>query len=409
MIRKMIQKSASFMAAVMVIAGIYSAAAAPVSAASADGSPAAAAADAASEDISEDTSDDNSSEDAAEEDASEDMTDEEEAVAPADVRSLLEEKIRELADEYGLMASGTKSFQAEMDYSVFIYPEEIAETDEGIVFADIYDYDGDSLPELLLLRRMTGYVNYEKGGMIFGVERHEYLFEMYDYSVQEEDCMLKARFVAGVTDIMDLFMHHSNVTVFRGQKDGQTYIYLETNRHSQDHPEDISLICLRYANGRFTDCSGLRYGALFFGDKNIQCLKLGSAEAFGILSYPGSIRSPLWEVTAAVDSYEDVSFKTALRTGLADLGLRLRTTRNDIIKNYSREKDGDNGLSAEDYIAGVPALECYDAAEGELTPLCFISICLGHEKVEKDFVPLVMKRTVYTEDPQGTVRTVYSE
>ena len=406
MFKKMIRRSASFMAAVMVIAGIFSASSMPVSASSAEGSAAAAAADAVSEDTAPG---DNSSEDATEEDTSEDMTSDEEAEELPDFQVLYEEKIRELGEEYGFVASGTKSFQAEMDYGDYVYPEEIEETDQGIVFADIYDYDGDSIPELLILRRHKGYVNFERTGMISAIERHEYLFEMYDYSIQEEDCMLTARFVAGVSDIMDVFMHHANVTVFRGQKDDKTYIFLETNRHSQDHPEDNSLIRLRYDNRRFTDCSGLRYGALFFGDKNVQCLKLGSAEAYGLLGYPGSARSPLWEVQAAADSYDDVSFKTALRTGLSEYGLKLRTTRNDIVKGYSRDKDGQNNLSAEDYIAEVPALECYEASEGELTPLCFLAICLGHGPVDKGFEPLKIKRVIYTGDPQGTERTVFTE
>ena len=303
-------------------------------------------------------------------------------------REQLEKKAQELGEQYGYMSLGTEHFYAGNNMMDIVFPEEIAEHEEGILFSDLYDYDNDGTPELLVFRRQKGYVNFEhQGGFVSGLERSEYLFEMYEY-FEEGYCRVSSRFVVGAVDLFNLFTSHTSMTVFRRELDGRTELFMETTMSGQDHPEDFCLVRIRYENGKFCDFSGIRYGALFFGGNNVRCMESKSIEAFETLSYSGSADERLWELKASADSYDE-SVRNALKESLEKYGLTLITVRNDV-----------DAKEAEEY----SALECYGTENGSLTPLAFTYLHRAPAENKEGYTSLKLSRSINTADPDGADR-----
>ncbi|MDO5131932.1 MAG: hypothetical protein Q4D81_02985 [Eubacteriales bacterium] len=317
----------------------------------------------------------------------------------------LAEKLVELGKRYGYMSVGTARFSAENDRAEVLFPEEAAQHDQGILFSDLYDYDGDGSPELLLFRRQKGYVNYEhEEGFMSCLERSEYLFEMYEY-YESGGCGVSGRFVVGAVDAYTIFSDHTSMTVFRKDQDGRTELFMETTMSGQDHPEDICLVKLRYESGRFCDYSAIRYGAINFGENSVRYMESKSIEAFEALSYSGSANDRLWDIKASADDYDEAFTKT-LETGLADFGLTLRTTRREAQLEHNKMYSGNEGLEEEEALWEYSALDCYGTGSGELTPLAFTFLHRDLLTNRKSSYSLKLNRTIYTEDPDGTERPV---
>ena len=347
------------------------------------------------------------------------------------------DQILALGGDYGFMSTGTTDVKAKIkEYQVdYIWPEEIVRNSEGILFTDIHDYDADGENELLILRRQKGCINIDHSGRVSAQEQHEYIFEMYEYSDKTNSPYLASRFVAGVFDDYDLFTNVVSTAVFRRDGEGKPDIFMETYKRMQDHPQNISLIRLRYDAGYFVDYSGFRYGCIFWGDNCVQFQKFKTPAAFDFLSYPVRTDDSI-ELVAAADMGKDEAVTAALEEGLAEYGLTLRRTEeaaaggtaredqktgngdeNTVIDaennndtNTTDKKDtNDSNIKDIDALMDLSALGGYDSAEGTLTALGYISahgVSIGSEE---GYDNVKLNCFSYTADPQGTDRGVLGE
>ena len=315
----------------------------------------------------------------------------------------LVEKVLKLENEYGVMSVGAKAFHAREDILDLTFPEEITAHDQGILFSDIYDYDGDDIPELLILRRQEGTVKLEYSpGNVDELDRSEYIFEMYEYS-ETGDCSLSSQFLVGVTDLFNAFISHTSMSVFRKETGGKTDIFLETTKSGQDHPEDISLLRLRYENDEFCDSDAIRYGELFFGENSVLYMEPKTIEAFGILSNSGSVNEKYWDIKKTADTYDD-SFKDSLRKGLEEFGLTLNTTRHEMEMAFYKEHSVDEDPDAAEALFEHPALDCYGTEDGTLTPLAFTYLYRGYGyRVEAIQIQLLPKGSA----PSGSTENAF--
>lgn len=318
----------------------------------------------------------------------------------------LVEKALTLEDEYGVMSVGAKAFNAKEGILDLTFPEEITAHDQGIFFSDIYDYDGDEIPELLIFRRQEGTVELEySSGNVDELDRSEYIFEMYEYS-ETGDCLLSSQFLVGVTDHFNAFISSTSMSVFRNEMGEKTDIFLETTISGQDHPEDISLLRFRYENDEFCDYDAIRYGALFVGENCVLYMEPKTTEAFGILSKSGSVNEKYWDIKKSADTYDD-SFKETLRNGLDEFGLTLNTTRHDMERAFFKEHSVDEDPDAAEALFEHSALDCYGTENGTLTPLAFTYLYRGYGYRVEGFTYLKLGRFIYTDDPQGTERPIF--
>ena len=339
----------------------------------------------------------------------------------ADTADAFADQILELGKEYGYMAAGTAELQVKNgDRSAyFLWPEEISGHSDGILFTDVHDYDGDGQDELLVLRRQRGLVNVKPGNWVNAQERSDYIFEMYEYSEEKKESALSGSFVAGVFDEFNLFMAQNGVSIFRRDNDGKSEIFLETYKEEQDHPHVICLMRLGYNGQYFDNNSGFRYGALFWGDQNVQFQQFKTLEAYGLLSSNSDMKDAV-EVIAAADKEADEAVSSALEKGLADLGLARLDAKDGKADDSKAEADKSDDSKADadkakedkaedktdiDALMEHSGLGGYKAAEGTLTPLGYIGCRLNsNKKADEGYTSVKMERISYTEDPAGADR-----
>ena len=340
-----------------------------------------------------------------------------EAGKSADTADAFANQILELGKEYGYMATGTAEFQVKNgDRSVnFLWPEDISAHRDGILFTDVHDYDGDDQDELLVLRRQRGMVNVKTGDWVYAQERSDYIFEMYEYSEKKKESALSGRFIAGVFDEFNLFMARNGAGIFRRDNDGKSEIIVETFKEEQDHPHVICLMRLGYNGKNFNNASGFRYGALFWGDQNVQFQQFKTMEAYGLLSSNSSMDDAV-EVIAAADKEADEAVSSALEKGLADLGLARLDAKDDKADDSKEEADKSDDSKADadkaednktdlDALMEHSGLGGYKAAEGTLTPLGYIGCQLNSsKKADEGYTSVKMERISYTTDPDGADR-----
>lgn len=284
-------------------------------------------------------------------------------LAVTDARTLLTEKIKALGAEYGFMAVGSASFEAEtlMGGSVLL-PEKIKKQEAGILLTNIADYDRDGNPELLVVRRQPGCANVDYTSLITARDRNDYIFEMYEAG--DQTCTASARMTIGVFDVYDLFVSSSSTTIFLHEKEDGTDICMETHISGQDHPGDTALVRFQYRSGYFRDLSGLRYGGMYAGEGSIQYMEPESLQAYGYLSTLNPSANG-WKTVAAADDYSDETFSTALKKGLESFGFSLKGTRNDIRNSLREDKPDEITAAAETTVDEATANE---ATADEATP-----------------------------------------
>ena len=276
-------------------------------------------------------------------------------LAVTDARTLLTEKIKALGAEYGFMAVGSTSFEAEtlMGGSVLL-PEKIKKQEAGILLTNIADYDRDGNPELLVVRRQPGCANVDYTSLITARDRNDYIFEMYEAG--DQTCTASARMTIGVFDVYDLFVSSSSTTIFLHEKEDGTDICMETHISGQDHPGDTALVRFQYRSGYFRDLSGLRYGGMYAGEGSIQYMEPESLQAYGYLSTLNPSANG-WKTVTAADDYSDETFSTALKKGLESFGFSLKGTRNDIRNSLREDKPDEITAAAETTVDEATANE----------------------------------------------------
>ena len=249
-------------------------------------------------------------------------------LSPEAVTAMFQEQIRRLADQYGVLWTGKDRFEiyTGTEYASFDIPDAVVEKDRGLLFADLYDYDGDGAQELLTFRRETLDTDVSTLGAGGRSGRSGFYAEIYEAAA--DGCVLADTAQVCVHDTLYFAFGSTSMEVFRtGDGDG-TSIFFEAYVTEQDHSEDVSLWRLRYRDGQFSDPDGARYGCWYDED------------SFGIYFVPESEEAALhmsgrdwrdsgWTIASRPYNNEHEETDRAYREGLSGLGLTLLQRRQD--------------------------------------------------------------------------------
>lgn len=280
------------------------------------------------------------------------------SVPSEDPAEQAEKKIRELADEYGILSFGEETVEVPIvDTERSTYPDITGEAflkDRGLLAADLYDYDGDGTPELLTIRRdpVTGRSSVNPDYVTEWTGAH---LEVYELT--ENGYVLADSTQAAVRDEINLFVSGSSFEFFRcTDGDGKTRIYVESYVTEQDHADDVSLVAFSYHDGTISMEGGARMGFWF------------SEDSFGIYFEPDSADAAMdmsgffytesgWGIVVRPTDGSYENSEKAFVQGLQRLGLqRLR--------------------SHDDY--RLTADQCYAPVSGKM-------VRLGRMRISQDF------------------------
>lgn len=295
-----------------------------------------------------------------------------------DSLTVLQNKVKELEKQYGVMKKGLQPFK--QDAKEFFTSMESPfdpKTDGGILFTDIRDYDLDSAPELLMVRRERGTASLMEEGAVFDSEMYEYFFEMYEADGSHCDCSASSSVC--VFDVINWSINFKSITVFLHETGKSVDICAETFISQQDHPSDTALVRMRYNGSEFTDFSAVRYG-FWYRENGVRCMIPVSEEALNYLSDMFPSEETFWKDLAAVESEEDQNYVKAMDDSMKALGFKIVKTRQDIIEeNAAAEIDDAQMAKMNAAFDAISAMNCYAPLDGTMTMMAFL-----HEYVESD-------------------------
>ena len=292
--------------------------------------------------------------------------------------AVLENKVKELEKQYGVMQVGTQPCKTDAKefFTSMETPFEAA-ADGGILFTDIRDYDLDGTPELLMVRRERGTASLMQEGTVFDSEMYEYFFEMYE--ADGSDCECSANTSIRVFDVINWSINFKNITVFLHETEKSVDICAETFISQQAHPSDTALIRIRYNGGEFVNISAVRYG-FWYREKGVRCMGPVSEEAMNYISDMFPSEETFWKDLAAVESEEDEEYLKAMNDSIAALGFKINKTRQDIIEESDVSEIDETQMARMDAsFDAISAMDCYEPVDGTMTMMAFL-----HEYVERD-------------------------
>lgn len=295
-----------------------------------------------------------------------------------DADRVFDSKIRELEKQYGVIKAGTEpvSVNTEDFFSDTKTPYG-NQSDEGILFSEIRDFDRDGAKELLTLCRKRGTVTLTEDDYTYDEDRYEYHFDMYE--AENGKCTLAASRMIGVFDIIDWSINFKSISVFLLETDKTTDICAETFISQQDHPSDTALVRFRYNGKEFTADNGVRFG-YWYHENGARCMKPVSADALQYLSVIHPSEKTFWTDIVSTDSENDERFTGALKERLNALGFSLVKTRQEIIDEYyTEEMEEADFVEMDNKFSAISALDCYAPAKGRMTMLAHV-----HEHVERE-------------------------
>ena len=313
-----------------------------------------------------------------------------------DLNAIFENKIQEIEDEYGRVTAGEniKKYDSERYYSQVLSAEETA-FDEGVVFTDILDYDKDGVSELLSIRRQNGNVEINEGDRVIHQERSEYVFEIYEAT--QDDCSLSDSITVGVFDIMNWSINRSNMSIFRHETDNNVDICVETYICQQDHPDDTSLIILRYENEKISLVDGIRFG-YWFGENSVLCLEPASEKAIDFLSFFFPSTQTGWEVIVRSNDFNE-NYISKRKEKLKEMGYDLLQTRLDVENEYNKsEMDGNDYNEMNSALSNISAANCYSPKEGSLSMMAFLVEYHGNSEGADGQIGIVQSISIYDND-----------
>lgn len=315
------------------------------------------------------------------------------AAAGSSTATVLQNKVKELEQQYGVMKKGTQPFKqdAKEFYTSMESPFE-EKTDGGILFTDIRDYDLDGIPELLMVRRERGTASLMEEGAVFDSEMYEYFFEMYEADGSHCDCTASSSIC--VFDVLNWSINFKSITFFLHETGKSVDICAETFISQQDHPSDTALVRMRYNGSEFTDMSAVRYG-FWYRENGVRVLIPASEEALNYLSDMFPSEETFWKDLATTESEEDENYVKAMNDSMSALGFKIVKTRQDIIEgNDAEEIDEAEMARMNAAFDAISAMDCYAPLNGTMTMMAFL-----HEYVESemdDNAMITINRTLET-------------
>ena len=280
---------------------------------------------------------------------------------------ILEREIRNLADEYGVLPLGEEGLEVQigmrenrLDMDI---PGESLSRDSGLLAADIYDYDGDGIPELLTIRREP--IVEESGTDGTDGEQHSGVYvEIYE-STADGSLLSDSRQLA-VPDGYSPFLQGCSFEFFRcTDSGGKTVFYAESYMIQQDHVDDVSVLAFSYDGNAFSGYEGARFGYWFDGRSAGIYFVPASEEAAmhmsGFASEEGG-----WRVVTRPEGENNENSVSAFTQGIGNLGLELLHRRRN--RDYSMTAD-----------------ECYVPSDGEMIRIG--RMCLSHVSERDDYAP----------------------
>ncbi len=284
-----------------------------------------------------------------------------------DTAAMFEHVIRDLADANGVLPLGDEGLEVQIgmrENGLYMdIPGESLSRDAGLLAADIYDYDGDGIPELLIIRREP----IVEGSGTDGTdgEQHSGVYvEIYESAA--DGCLLSDSRHLAVPDGYSPFLQGCSFEFFRcTDSSGRTFIYAESYMIQQDHVDDVSVLAFSYDGNAFSGYEGARFGYWFDGSSAGIYFVPASEEAAmhmsGFASEEGG-----WRVVTRPEGENNENSVNAFTRGIGDLGLELLHRRRN--RDYSMTAD-----------------ECYAPSDGEMIRIG--RMCLSHISERDDYAP----------------------
>ena len=284
-----------------------------------------------------------------------------------DTSAILEREIKDLADKYGVLPLGDEGLEVQMgmrENGLYMdIPGESLSRDTGLLAADIYDYDGDGIAELLTIRREP----IVEGAAADGTdgEQHSGVYvEIYESTAG--GCLLSDSRQLAVPDGYSPFFQGCSFEFFRcTDSSGRTFIYAESYIIEQDHVDDVSVLAFSYDGNAFSGYEGARFGYWFdqrsAGIYFVPASEEAAMHMSGFASEEGG-----WRVVTRPEGENNENSVNAFTRGIGDLGLELLHRRRN--RDYSMTAD-----------------ECYAPSDGEMIRIG--RMCLSHISERDDYPP----------------------
>jgi hypothetical protein len=284
-----------------------------------------------------------------------------------DTSAILEREIKDLADKYGVLPLGDEGLEVQMgmrENGLYMdIPGESLSRDTGLLAADIYDYDGDGIAELLTIRREP----IVEGAAADGTdgEQHSGVYvEIYESTAG--GCLLSDSRQLAVSDGYSPFFQGCSFEFFRcTDSSGRTFIYAESYIIEQDHVDDVSVLAFSYDGNAFSGYEGARFGYWFdqrsAGIYFVPASEEAAMHMSGFASEEGG-----WRVVTRPEGENNENSVNAFTRGIGDLGLELLHRRRN--RDYSMTAD-----------------ECYAPSDGEMIRIG--RMCLSHISERDDYPP----------------------
>lgn len=289
------------------------------------------------------------------------------ADTPQDTAAIFEHAIRDLADANGVLPLGDEGLEVQLgmrENGLYMdIPGESLSRDAGLLAADIYDYDGDGISELLTIRREP----IVEGSATDGTdgEQHSGVYvEIYESTA--DGCLLSDSRHLAVPDGYSPFLQGCSFEFFRcTDSGGRTVIYAESYMIQQDHVDDVSVLAFSYDGNVFSGYEGARFGYWFdrssAGIYFVPASEEAAMHMSGFASEEGG-----WRVVTRPEGENNENSVNAFTRGIGDLGLELLHRRRN--RDYSMTAD-----------------ECYAPSDGEMIRIG--RMCLSHISERDDYAP----------------------
>lgn len=275
------------------------------------------------------------------------------------------EQLTALANEYGVVPTGTEVFERPgTNATLTLVPSDRL---DGLLGAELYDYDGDGQVELLVAALDAG-DGWETRVSAANWNTVDLVIQVYEVAARAPGLADEVSFaVSGLPDEPML----SGVQLFRAEVDGETLIFVDSDWIFNDIC--ASTLALRYTSGGSLEVAG---GAQRFEHYNfVRCYQAvpGMSGAALFNARPFAEDWEGWELTCELAWADDEgespdpndvdAYRACYRSVLSDVGLTWETGRSTL------SEDGDTYLRP-----GYPhplAGELFQLEDGgEITELC---------------------------------------
>ena len=233
---------------------------------------------------------------------------------------------------------------------------------QGLLFADVNDYDDDGVPEILTLR------NDPQPGAHGGSTEYMTL-EMYEYTDGFFEYADSFWFIA--KNLSSTGSDHS-FTVFRyGFSAGLTNL-IGIEYYGQMNSETTALLILGYDDGRLDMLEGLSYGEWDGSDDMKSSFALAASSDDGFMAERDGDGFSYWQDITASGTPLDEDVLGDFEGFLMDMGLELK-----VLRSIYLDYNGTGGLARNAAYSGLTAGDCYSSLGSQIVQLGAITSSYG--------------------------------